>query len=163
MHSFLRRTVVGWTALIMSLCGVGQASESGDALNKTLDEVSTVQMELAVAQKRFLVMSREMAATEMCAARELLGASIDFREVTEEARMIGKMVGEMKYPEDAMTARRFFGLSSSRVVSIGKTDTEILDEYLTKITTPEAIEMAKTMRNKMSELRDIFGKFASKR
>jgi hypothetical protein len=163
MNKSLRRTGVCWTALIMSMCGIGWASESVDALNKTLGDVSTVQMELAFAQKHFSIMSREMAEKERCAARELLGASIDFREVTEEARMIGKMVGEMKSPEDVMTARRFLGLASSHAVSISETDIQILDEFLAKITTPEAIEMAKTMRSKMVELRDIFSRLALKR
>jgi hypothetical protein len=162
MNRTLRRTASCWTALIMSLCGVGQASESVDVLNKTLSDVSTIQMELAIAQKRFSVMSREMAERERCAARELLGASIDFREVTEEARMIGRMVGEMKSPEDTITARRFLGLAARRVVSLSENDIEIVDEFLATITTPEAIEMAKTVRSKMVELRDIFQLFASK-
>jgi hypothetical protein len=163
MNKSLWRSAACWTVLIMSLCGIGQASESVDALNKTLADVSTIQVDLAMAQKYFSIMSREMAEKERCAARELLGASIDFREVTEEARMIGKMVGEMTSPEDVMTARRFLGLASSHAVSISETDLQIFDELLAKIATPEAIEMAKTMRSKMVELRDIFSRLALKR
>jgi hypothetical protein len=162
MKKSLRRSAVYCVALMMSLCGIAHASQSMEPIDKVLNDVSSVQMELAVAQKRFSVMSREMAERERCAARELLGASIDCREVTEEARMIGKMVGEMKSPEDVMTARRFLGLASSHVVSISETDIQILDEFLAKITTPEAVEMAKTMRGKMVELRDIFQRFSSK-
>jgi hypothetical protein len=162
MNKLLRRSAVCWVALLMTLCCGAKASEFDDALDKALSDVTTLQTELAIAQKYFSVMSREMGETQKCAARELLGASIDFREITEEARMIGKLVGEMKSAEDAMTARRYLGLASSRVVSISETDIAIVDEQLVTVTSPTAVAMAKRVRGKMIELRDIFTPYASK-
>ncbi len=54
----------------MSLCGIAQASDSVEPLNKALGDVVSVQMDLAIAQEHFSVMSREMADKERGVARE---------------------------------------------------------------------------------------------
>jgi hypothetical protein len=162
MNGFCLQRSFALALVIIAPGGMAHASKPVDPLKRALEEVLVAQEDLTFAQKRFSIMSRDMEESERCAARELLGASIDFREVVEEARIIGKLVDEMKYPEDAVSVRRTLGFVSSHLVGVGQTDTEIMDELSAKITTPEAIEMVKTMHGKMDELREIFRRFASK-
>jgi hypothetical protein len=161
MKQVMHRSVFGWLALCVSLCGVAHASASADSLKQALTEVLSIQRELAIAEKRFSVMSREMEGAEKCAARELLGASISFRGDTEEARMIGRIAGEMKSADDERTVRRYLGLAAKRVVSSGETDIQLVNEFLGSITTPAAAVQATVIRDKMSALRNIFQPYAS--
>jgi hypothetical protein len=162
MKQVMHRSDFGWLALCVSLCGVAHASASADTLKKVLAEVLSIQTELAIAEKRFSVMSREMAGAEKCAARELLGASISFRGDTEEARMIGRIVGEMKSADDERTVRKYLGIAAHRVVDSGGTDIQIVNQFLGSITTPAAAVQATVIRDKMTALRDIFQPYASK-
>lgn len=162
MKRVMHRSVFGWLALCVSLCGVVHASESADTLKKVLPEVVSMQRELAIAEKRFSVMSREMVGAEKCAARELLGASISFRGDTEEARMIGRIVGDMKSADDERTVRRYLGIAAERVVDSGETDIQLVIEFLGSIVTPAAAAQATVIRDKMIALRDFFQPYASK-
>jgi hypothetical protein len=74
-----------WSALYLSLCSVCHALESVDPLKKALTDPLSIQMEIAISQKHFSIMSRALPEKERCVARELLGASIGLREVTTHA------------------------------------------------------------------------------
>jgi hypothetical protein len=162
MKQVVHRSVFGWLALCVPMCGVAHASGSADSLKKMLAEVQSIQKELAVAEKRFSVMSREMAGAEKCAAQELLGAAISFRGDTEEARMIGRIAGEMKSADDERTVRRYLGIAAERVVDSGETDIQLVIEFLGSIVTPAAAAQATVIRDKMIALRNIFQPYASK-
>jgi len=104
-----------------------------------------------------------MPESERCAARELLASSDVFWEVTEEAREVGHILGEMTSADDQNTVLRHFGVGTHRVVAIGETDIRLVNESLTNITTPQAIAEATIIRDKMIEVRDLFKPFASEK
>jgi hypothetical protein len=116
-----------------------------------------------MAQKRFSIMSQGMPETERCAARELRSASVVFWEVTEEAREVGHILGEMKSVDDQSAVLRHFGVSIRRVVAIGETDIQLMNEFLPSIATPEAIAEAKIIRDKMIGVGDLLKPFASEK
>jgi hypothetical protein len=163
MTQLTNRSMVCWFALCVALCGVGQSSESADPLKKALADTLSIEKELAIVQKRFSIMSREMAETEMCAARELLSTSTYFREVTEQALMVGQMVGEMKSAEDQSTSRKYLGMAAHGVVVHGDTDLQLVNEFLEKMRTPQAKEEAMIIRGHMMELRTIWKAYASEK
>lgn len=103
MNKSLRRTAVCFVALIISLCGVAEAGESEDPLKKVLADTTSIQMELAMVQKRFSIMSRTLPDPERCVARELLDTSINFREIATEPFLVGQLVNAMKSVEDQKT------------------------------------------------------------
>jgi hypothetical protein len=134
-----------------------------EAISKAVTAATAMQVDLAMAHKRFSVMSQRMAETERCAARELLSASVVFWEVTEEAREVGHILGEMKSADDQSAVLERFGISTHRVVAIGETDIKLVNESLASITTPEALGEAKIIRDKMIQVRDLLKPFASEK
>jgi hypothetical protein len=158
----MHRSIV-WFAMCLALCGVGRSSESIDSLKKALTDTLSIQTELALAQKKFSIMSRAMAETERCLARELLGASIAFREVTEQARIAAQIVSEMKSAEDQSTARKYLGMAAHRVATQGDKDYQLVDELLKRLTTPAAIVEAKIVRDEMMQLQTVWKPYASER
>ena len=75
-----------------ALCSAGHALESVDPLKKALADTTSIQMELAMAQKGFSIMGRSLPDPERCVARELLDTSIGFREIATEPFLIGQLV-----------------------------------------------------------------------
>jgi hypothetical protein len=61
------------------------------------------------------------------------------------------------------TVLRHFEVSTHRAVAIGETDIQLVNEFLTSITAREAIAEAKTIRDKMIEVRDLLKPFASEK
>jgi len=145
------------------LSSTAGATQDMEALSKAVTAATAIQGDLAMAQKRFSILSQGMAETEKCAARELLSASVVFWEVTEEAREVGRILGEMKSVDDQSTVLGHFGVSAHRAAAIGETDIQLVNELLTSITTREAIVEAKTIRDKMIEVRDLLKPFASEK
>ena len=163
MTTATHRSIVGWFVLCAAVCSVGRPAESDDSLKRTLIDAVSIQTELALAQKKFSIMSRAMAETERCAARELLSASIGFREVTDQARMVGQIVGEMQSAEDRSTARKYLGMATHRVVAQGDTDLQLVDELLKGIATPAAIVEVKIIRDEMMQLRAAWKPYATEK
>jgi hypothetical protein len=163
MTQVMPRSMVCWFVLCAALCSVAQSSESVDSLKKTFTDNASIQMELALAQKKFSIMSRGLAETERCAARELLSASIGFREVTEQARMAAQIVSEMTSADDQSTARKYLGMAAHSVVAQGENDLQLVDELLKSITTPAAIVEVKIIRDEMMQLRAIWKPYASEK
>jgi hypothetical protein len=157
--------IPGSSAVIacLFLCSVASAVQDTDAIGKVVTAASAIQFDLAVAHKRFSIMSQRMVGPERCEARELLNASVVFWEVIEEARMVGHVLGEMKSTQDQVIVRPYFGNSVHRAVAIGETDIQLVNEHLTSITQPEVIAEAKLMRDKMVEIRDLLKPFASEK
>jgi len=157
------RSQIGILAAYLMLCGTAGASPSMEAISKVVAAATAIQGDIAMAQKRFSVMSRELAETERCAARELLGTSIDFRQVTDQAIVVGRIVGEMKSVEDQSTLRRHLGQVAYHVAAIGENDIELVNDLMANLTTPEAIAGATVLRDKMIEVRDLLKPLASER
>jgi len=104
-----------------------------------------------------------MAATEKCVARELLGTSIGFREVTDQAIVVGQIVGEMKSADDQSALRRHLGVAAHRVVATSENDIQLVNDFMTSLSTPEAIATASVLRDKTIEVRDLLKPFASEK
>jgi hypothetical protein len=161
MNQSLRRNPLCWMALLISICGIGQAAESVDPLKRVLADTTSIQMEMAIAQKRFSIMSRAMPDPERCVARELLDTSIGFREIATEPFLVGQLVNEMKSAEDHNTARNLLGVVAYRIIGIGENDIGIVNESLKGLTTPAMIAEATLIRDKMVELRGLWAPFSS--
>jgi hypothetical protein len=144
------------------LSSTAGATQDMEAIGKAVTDATAIQVDLVKARKSFSILSQRMPETERCAARELLTASVVFWEVTEEARQVGHILGEMKAADDQNTVLKYFGASTHRAVAIGETDIQLVNESLTSITTPEAIAQAKIIRDKMIEVRDLLKPFASR-
>src|SRR5580692_179256 len=151
----------GLLSLCLFLCSTAGATASAEAISKTVTAANTVQFDIAVAQKKFSVMSRGMADTEKCAARELLGASIDFREVTDEVIVVGNIISEMKTVEDQDAIRRHVGVVAHRVVAIGENDIALVIDLMSSLTTPDATAAATVLRDKMIQVRDLLKTIAN--
>jgi hypothetical protein len=145
------------------LSSTAGATQDIAAISKAVTDATAIQVDLAKARKSLSILSQRMPETERCAARELLTASVVFWEVTEEARQVAHILGEMKSADDQNTVLRYFGASTHRAVAIGETDIQLVNESLTNITTPEAIAEAKIIRDKMIEVRDLLKPFASEK
>jgi hypothetical protein len=143
------------------LSSTAGATQDIEAISKAVTAATAIQVDLAKARKNLSIMSQGMAETERCAARDLLSASVVFWEVTEESREVGHILGEMKSVDDQSTVLRHFGAVTHRVVAIGETDIQLVNEFLTSITTPPAISEAKKIRDKMIEVRELLKPFAS--
>lgn len=152
---------IGAFAAYLALSSHAGAAQSVEAIGHAVTAATAIQVDLAMAQKHFSIMSRGMPDTERCAARELLGASTVFWEVTEEARKVGQILGEMKSADDQDIIRRHFAGSAHLVVSIGENDIHQVDDFLMSITNPEARAAALGIRDKMIEVRDVLKPFAS--
>jgi hypothetical protein len=161
MNKSLRRACVYGMTLIISLCGVALAIESNDSLKTALANTTSIQMKLAMAQKRFSIMSRSLPDPERCVARELLDTSIGFREITTEPLLVGQLVNEMKTVEDQNTVRSRLGVIAYRIIAIGDNDIGIVNEFLKDLTTPTMIAEATLIRDKMVELRGLWVPFSS--
>ncbi len=161
MTLVIHRFILCGLMLSLTLCSIARSVESVDPLKQLVTDALSIELKMAISQKRFSIMSRGMADPERCAARELLGASFVFFDLTEQVLMVGKIVGEMKSGEDETTARKHLAIAAHHAMGIGETDLKIVDEYLAKITTPEAVEEAKIIRGQMIELRGLFKPFAS--
>jgi hypothetical protein len=68
----------GVFAAFLALCGQAGAAQSMEEISHAVTAATAIQVDLAMARKHFSIMSRGMAETERCAARELLGASTVF-------------------------------------------------------------------------------------
>jgi hypothetical protein len=161
MNNSLRRTAGCFMALIISLCGIARAAESEDRLKKALADTTSIQMKLAMAQKRFSIMSRALPDPERCVARELLDASIGFREIATEPFLVAQLVDAMKSVEDQKIVRSRVGNIAYRIVGIGENDISIVNEFLKDLTTPAMIAEATLIRDKMIELRGVWSPFSS--
>jgi hypothetical protein len=161
MNNSLRRTNIFWMALILLMHSFAQAAESEDQLKKVLADTTSIQMELAMAQKRFSIMSRTLPDPERCVARELLDTSIGFREIATEPFLVGKLVNEMKSAEDHSTVRNLLGIVAYRIIGIGENDIGIVNESLKGLTTPAMIAEATLIRDKMIKLRGLWEPFSS--
>jgi hypothetical protein len=161
MNKSLRRPSVGWIALIFSICSLARAAEPADPLKKVLADTTSIQMELAMAQKRFSIMSRVLPDPERCVARELLDTSIGFREIATEPFLVGKLVNEMKSAEDHSTVRNLLGIVAYRIIGIGENDIGLVNDLLKGLTTPAMITEATLIRDKMVELRGLWEPFSS--
>jgi hypothetical protein len=157
MKKLLHRIIFCWPAFL----GAGYASESEDSLNKVLADTTSIQMELAMAQKRFSIMSRTLADPERCMARDLVDTSTNFREVTTEPLLIGQLVSAMKFVEDQTIVRSRLGTIAYRIVEHGKTDIELVNESLKGLTTPAMITEATLIRDDMIKLRKLWEPFSS--
>ncbi len=146
-------------AMHLALCSLAGATQSMDAIRKVGDDTLPLQMDLAMSQKKFSIMSRAMTQTENCAARELLDASISFRQDVEEARLLGRIVGEMKSIEDQNLLRHHLAVATRRVLGTGENDIQLVNDLMIRIATPEAIAEAEVMRDKMLEIREIYKAF----
>ena len=145
----------------LALCSAGHALESVDPLKKALADTTSIQMELAMAQKRFSIMSRSLPDPERCVARELLDTSIGFREIATEPFLVGQLVKDMKSAEDQNTVRSRLGNIAYRIIGIGENDIGIVNEFLKDLTTPAMIAEATLIRDKMVELRGLWEPFSS--
>jgi hypothetical protein len=145
----------------LALCSASYALESVDPLKKALADTTSIQMELAMAQKRFSIMSRSLRDPERCVARELLDTSIGFREIATEPFLVGQLVKDMKSVEDENTVRSHLGSIAYRIVGIGENDIGIVNEFLKDLTTPAMIAEATLIRDKMVELRGLWVPFSS--
>jgi hypothetical protein len=161
MNKCVQRAAVCWVALTLSMCGIAQASESVDPLKKVLADTTSIQMELAMAQKRFSIMSRALPDPERCVARELLDTSIGFREIATEPFLVGQLVNAMKSVEDQNTVRSRLGGIAYRIIGIGENDIGLVNELLKGLTTPAMIAEATLIRDKMVELRGLWAPFSS--
>jgi hypothetical protein len=161
MNKALRRTSVRWIALIFSICNFARAAESEDPLKKALADTTSIQMELAMAQKRFSIMSRALPDPERCVARELLDTSIGYREIATEPFLVGQLVKDMKSVEDQNTVRGRLGSIAYRIIGIGENDIGIVNESLKDLTTPAMIAEATLIRDKMVELRGLWAPISS--
>jgi hypothetical protein len=157
----MRVPSIGAFVAYLTLCSLAGAAQSMEEISHAVAAATAIQVDLAMAQKHFSIMSRGMAETERCAARELLDASTVFWEITEEARKVGQILGEMKSVDDQNIIRRHFGDSAHLVVSIGENDIQLVNDFLTSITNPEAKAAALGIRDKMIEVRDVLKPFAS--
>jgi predicted RNA-binding Zn ribbon-like protein len=153
----------GLFSVCLALCGTAGATPSTEAISKAVAAIIAVQFDIAVAQKKFSVMSRGMAETEKCAARELLGTSIDYREVTDEVIVVGKIISEMKTVDDQDSIRRHVGVVAHRVVAIGENDIQLVNDLMTSLTTPDATAAATVLRDKMIEVRDLLKPIANEK
>jgi hypothetical protein len=143
------------------LCSAGYASESVDPLKKVLADTTSIQMELAMAQKRFSSMSRALPDPERCVARELLDTSIGFREIATEPFLVGQLVNAMKSVEDQNAVRSRLGNIAYRIIGIGENDIGLVNELLKDLTTPAMIAEATLIRDKMIKLRELWEPFSS--
>ena len=104
VNKSLRRSVACGVALTVSMCGIAQASEPVDQLNEVLADTTSIQMELAMAQKRLSIMSGALPDPERCVARELLDTSIGFSEIATEPFLVRRLVNAMKSVETPCVA-----------------------------------------------------------
>ena len=159
--ALMRKSIVGLLAVYLVLCNAVGAMQSRDAIDKAVAAAKAMQLDIAMNQKRFSIMSRGLAETERCVARELLDTSINFREVTDGVITIAQVLGEMKSLDDEYSIRRHLGIAAHRAVAIGENDIQLVDELMMNLATPEAIVAATGLRNKMIEVRDLLKPFAS--
>jgi hypothetical protein len=145
----------------LAFCSASYALESEDQLKKALTDTTSIQMELAMAQKRFSIMSRTLPDPERCVARELLDTSIGFREIASEPFLVGQLVKDIKSVEDQNTVRTRLGNVAYRIIGIGENDIGIVNESLKDLTTPAMIAEATLIRDKMVELRGLWAPFSS--
>jgi hypothetical protein len=145
----------------LALGSAGNASESVDPLKKVLADTTSIQMELAMAQKRFSIMSRTLPDQERCVARELLDTSIGFREIATEPLLLGHLVKDMKSVEDANTVRSRLGSIAYRMIGIGENDIGLVNDLLKGLTTPAMVTEATLIRDKMITLRELWAPFSS--
>jgi hypothetical protein len=161
MNKSSRRTPVCWIALIFLICSMAPAAESEVPLKGALADTTSIQVELAMAQKRFSILSRTLPDPERCVARELLDTSINFREIATEPLLVGQLVKEIKSVEDQKTVRNRLGIVAYRIIGIGENDIGIVNESLKDLTTPAMITEATLIRDKMVELRSLWVPFSS--
>jgi hypothetical protein len=161
MNESSRRTPVCWIALIFLICGMARAAESEVPLRQALADTTSIQMELAMAQKRFSIMSRTLPDPERCIAMELLDTSIGFREMTTEPLLVGQLVKEMKYALDQSIVRNRLGSTVNRVIAIGENDIALVNELLERLTTPAMIAEGTLIRDEMVKLRGLWVPFSS--
>lgn len=145
----------------LALCSASYALESADPLKKVLADTTSIQMELAMAQKRFSIMSRTLPDPERCVARELLDTSIGFREIATEPLLLGQLMKDMKSVEDRNTVNSRLGNIAYRIIGIGENDIGLVNESLKDLTTPAMIAEATLIRDKMVELRGLWVPFSS--
>lgn len=157
----MRRFLFGSFAVCLALAAPLGATPSTEAINNTLAAVSAVQLDIAMTQKRFSIMSRGMAEAEKCAARELLDTSIGFRTVTDEVTIVGKLISEMKIADDQDTIRRHVGDIAHYVVAVGENDIQLVNDLMARLTTPDAIAVATLLRNKMIEVKGLVKSIAN--
>jgi hypothetical protein len=96
------------------------SAQNVDATNSAIIEIQKVEFELAVAQKEFSTMKETMPPTEKCLAKDLLAASLGYREVIDEARAVGVILADMKSPDDQNAVRRHLGRATSRVLALSE-------------------------------------------
>ena len=60
------------------LSATAGATQDMEAIGKAVTAATAMQVDLAIAHKRFSIMSQRMGETEPCAARELLSTSVVF-------------------------------------------------------------------------------------
>jgi hypothetical protein len=143
--------------------GAAVSEPSVDEISSAIAKTIQIEFDLAVAQKQFSVMKESMSPTEKCVAKDLLGASIDYREVIDEARAVGLILGDTKSLNDRKVVRHHLGLATSRVVSLSEIDLQIVNDSLANITEPAARARATTIRDKMIEARELLRPFASEK
>ena len=159
----MRLACIGVFASVLLLCGASSEVQSTEDISRAVGTANTIQFNLAVERKRLAVLSREMTETDRCAANQLLSAATIFWEVTEEARKMGAVVGEMKSVDDEKIIRKHFGYSARLVVSIGEGNIKHVSDLLSGISTSEAKAVATGIRDKMIQVRDLLEPFASHR
>ena len=111
--------ILGCSVVIayLILSSTAGATPDLEAIRKTVTDATAIQIDLARARKSLSILSQRMPESERCAARELLASSDVFWEVTEEAREVGHILGEMTSADDQNTVLRHFGVGTHRVVA----------------------------------------------
>jgi hypothetical protein len=148
-------------ALAMSYGYINTAcAQSVPAVFHAVAAASAVDQQLLAARKNLSQMSRGLTSIERDCASSVWSAATDFQGTVSDAINVGRILTEMKSPEDLNTVRvYYFGQSSLNAATVGDYDLELVNNCLVDITTPAALAEATKIRDAMVRLREIFQPF----
>lgn len=91
---------------------------------------------------------------------EIAKAGRQFTGAVGEATPVGLILRHMQQPDDVRFTRVMLAVSASKAVLAADTDTEIINRYLPRITTPEAVAESMKIRDAIIETRILLEEFA---
>jgi hypothetical protein len=136
------------------------SAQSITAVEEVMVGVSTQTDRLATALSNLGQIEKGLHGADAGRVGEVAKAGRQFTGAVGEATPVGLILRHMQHPDDVRFTRAMLAVCASKAVLAADTDTEIINRYLPRITTPDAAAESTKIRDAIAETRNLLEVFA---
>jgi hypothetical protein len=155
-----RNDVVALFLLAFLSAPASAAAQNISDVSKALDNVQTLEHRFALARSNLQDMSRALDGGQFSATHEMAVGSGQFYGLFEAAGWLGIALTSARCPADLELHQLLFGEAATDLVAEGDRLLHEMNQLLTVVHNPAALDAATRMRDIVAEIRDTYKPFS---